>query len=83
MKIWQCLWAVISDAARSLLRSHLSSFAKNLLTTGAMDAAATVEPSYKAAWRKADQPLTGDQLFGETGRDNIANPISPKMSWQT
>ena len=80
----------VSDAERSLLRSHLSkhpnscrapgahclrltvqscplpdkppqpslSFAKNLLTTGKMD-----EPRYKAAWRKADQPLTLDQLF--------------------
>ena len=89
-KIGQCLWAVISDAARSLLVSRLSkhpsscrapgaqclrltvqscplpdkppqpslSFAMNLLTTAAM-----VEPRYKAAWRKADQPLTLDQLF--------------------
>ncbi len=28
-----------------------------------MDSAAMVEPLYKAAWRKADKPLTLDQLF--------------------
>ena len=35
VKIWQCLWAVISDAARSLFRSHLSKHPSSCRAPGA------------------------------------------------